>query len=80
MRARHCNQLVNYLQLTASGEAGGPVGSVLGAVEEAKNISPGAVTPLLRPMVGSIAEGKIPSTNPATLRHAVFQVDICYNN
>ena len=55
-----------------SGEAGGPVVSVLGAVEEANNISPGAVTPLLRPMVGTIARGNIPSINLATLRHAVF--------
>ena len=59
-----------------SGEAGGPVESVLEAVEEANNISLGAATLLLRPMVGTIAGGNIPSISPATLRHAVFKVDI----
>ena len=49
----------NISQLMVSGEAGGPVVSVLGAVEEANNISPGAVTLLLRPMVGNIAKGNI---------------------
>ena len=58
-----------------SGEAGSPLVHVLGAVEEATNISLGAVTLLFLPMVGNIAAGTIFKTNPAMPRNAEFQVD-----
>ena len=53
-------------QLTANGEPGDPVASAPRPVEEDLNISPGAVTRLLRPEGGTIARGNILSTHPAT--------------
>ena len=59
--------MVNFLfQLTANGEPGDPVASAPRPVEEDLNISPGAVTRLLRPEGGTIARGNILSTHPAT--------------
>ena len=74
------SELLNSFQFTAIGEAGVPVVSVLGVVEEENNISPGAVTLLLQLMGGNTAGGNILSTKSATLRHAVCQVDILYHN
>ena len=45
--------------------------SVLGAVEEENNISPGAVTLLLQLMGGNTAGGNILSTKSVTLGHAL---------
>ena len=68
------SELVNSFQFTAIGEAGVPVVSVLGVVEEENNISPGTVTLLLQLMGGITAGGNILIIKSATLRHAVFQV------
>ena len=59
----------NYFQLMVSGEPGGPVVSVLRPVEEEPNISPGAATLLLRPMVGDIARGNLLGIFPATRKN-----------
>ena len=59
----------DYFQLTASGEAGGPVVSVLRAVEADLNIRPGAVTLLLQLMGGNIVRGDLIGILPATRKH-----------
>ena len=58
--------MFNYFQLMVSGEAGVPVVSVLGVVEEENNISPGTVTLLLQLMGGNTAGANILSIFPAT--------------
>ena len=62
-------EIINHFQLTASGEAGGPVVSVLRAVEADLNIRLGAVTLLLQLMGGNIVRGDLIGIFPATRKN-----------
>ena len=56
----------NCFQLTDSGVTGCPGADAPRPVEEELRLSPGTVTPLLQPMVGTIARGNLGIKGPAT--------------